>query len=104
MKKTSEARRESANANRDSISGEPGSHPVGTGLGEALDPTVETEYRRSTHSTRPYDRADRTFEDLALAYRIWREQAAAAEPDESFGEVEDDLERTWPEARGKSTP
>jgi hypothetical protein len=35
MKKTNEARIESPKSNRDPITGEPGSHPVGTGLGSA---------------------------------------------------------------------
>lgn len=35
MKKTAETRVENAKSNRDPITGEPGSHPVGTGLGSA---------------------------------------------------------------------
>ena len=131
-----------AHANRDPITGEPGSHPVGTGLGsaggaaagaavggaiggpvgaavggvagavaggvaghaagEALDPTVEIAYWKMTYSTRPYYRRERKFEDLAPAYRYGWERAAAAKAGQRFEDVESELERTWPDARGNS--
>ena len=131
------------NANRDPLTGEPGSHPVGTGLGSAgaaaagaavgaavggpvgavvgaiagavaggaaghaagekLDPTVETAYWRKSYGTRPYYREDRKFEDLEPAYRYGWEQASAAEAGKRFDDVERELERTWPIARGSST-
>lgn len=143
MKKTAEDTLEPAvDANRDPITGEPGSHPVGTGLGsaggaaagaavggavggpvgavvggvvgalaggaaghaagEALDPTVETTYWRSTYATRPYYRDDRPFEELEPAYRYGWEQAAASRAEKRFEDVEAELERTWPTARGNS--
>ena len=128
--------------NRDPITGEPGSHPVGTGLGsaggaaagaglgavvggplgalvggvagavaggvagraggEALDPTVETAYWRTEYAARPYYRRDRTFEDLEPAFRHGWEQAAASKAGQRFENVESELERTWPTARGSS--
>jgi len=101
------------NSNKDPITGAPGSHPVGTGLGsaggaaghaagEALDPTVEVAYWRATYVTRPYYREDRNFEDLEPAYRYGWERAAASKAGQKFEEVESELERTWPTARGKS--
>jgi hypothetical protein len=131
-----------SNPNRDPITGEPGSHPVGTGLGsaggaaagaavgaavggpvgaviggvagamaggaaghaagEALDPTVEVAYWRSAYATRPYYRKDRKFEDLEPAYRYGWERAADAKAEQRFEDVESELERTWPTARGNS--
>lgn len=130
-------------ANRDPISGEPGSHPVGTGLGsvgaaaagaavgaaiggpvgavvgavagavaggaaghaagEKLDPTVEAAYWQKNYGNRPYYREDRKFEDLEPAYRYGWEQAASAKAGKRFEDVESELERTWPIARGTST-
>lgn len=142
MNKTQDTLEPVVHANRDPITGEPGSHPVGTGLGsaggaaagaavgaavggplgavvggvagavaggaaghaagEALDPTVEIAYWRSAYVTRPYYRKDRKFEDLEAAYRYGLERAADAKAEQRFEDVESELERTWPTARGNS--
>lgn len=98
-----------SDANRDPISGQPGAHPVGTGIGaagagavgatiggvvggpvgavvgsaiggvvgglggkaaaEAIDPTVEDEYWRNNHASRPYVEKGRSYDDYQPAYR-----------------------------------
>ncbi len=130
------------NLNPDPMTGQPGSHPVGTGVGsvggaaagaavgaavggpvgavvgaaagavaggiaghavgEKLDPTVEAAYWRNIYNTRPYYRKDRKFEDLEPAYRYGWEQAVSAKAGQRFEQVEPELERTWPKARGNS--
>jgi hypothetical protein len=144
MKKTPETLEPvvETSSNKDPITGAPGSHPVGTGLGsaggaaagaalgaavggpvgaviggvagavaggaaghaagEALDPTAEVAFWRATYGTRPYYRNERRFEDLEPAYRYGWERAAASKAGQKFEEVESDLERTWPTARGNS--
>jgi phage tail tape-measure protein len=142
VNKTQDTLEPVVHANRDPITGEPGSHPVGTGLGsaggaaagaavgaavggpvgamvggvagavaggaaghaagEALDPTVEIAYWRSVYVTRPYYRKDRKFDDLEPAYRYGWERAADSKAEQRFEEVESELERTWPTARGNS--
>ena len=113
MNNTQETLEPGVHSNRDPITGEPGSHPVGTGLGsaggaaghaagEALDPTVEIAYWRAAYVTRPYYRRDRKFEELEPAYRYGLERATALKAGQRFEEVESELERTWPTARGNN--
>jgi hypothetical protein len=127
-------------ANRDPLTGEPGSHPVGTGVGaaggaatgaaiggavagppgallgaaiggiaggfagkgiaEAVNPTEEEAFWRSTYHTRPYA-TGRTYEDLSPAYRYgWESRGRYA--DRTWDQAENDLERGWDKLKDKS--
>ena len=130
-----------ADANRDPITGAPGSHPVGTGVGAALggaaagavtgtmagpvgtvvgaavgavvgglagkgvaelvDPTREDAYWRDNFKHRPYVKRDTSFDDYGPAYR-YGVDAYSRQPGRSFDEVEPELAREWPTARGAS--
>ena len=73
---------------------------AGKGIAEVINPTVEESYWRANHGRRPYA-AGRAYEDLAPAYRYgW--ESRAARPASHWSEVEPDLERGWPQARGAS--
>jgi uncharacterized protein YjbJ (UPF0337 family) len=131
---------ENRDMNRDPITGEPGSHPVGTGVGSAgaaavgaalgapfgpigmlvggaigavaggaaghavgerIDPTGETEYWKSNYATRPYHDKSQTWDDYEPAYRYgW--ESRTTHRDRKFDEVENDLQRGWETAKGKS--
>ncbi|HET9984439.1 MAG TPA: hypothetical protein VFQ38_12655 [Longimicrobiales bacterium] len=84
--------------------------PVGTGLGiaagmvagglagrevgRAVNAKAEQEYWRTHYAERPYVTADRTYDDLAPAYRYgW--EARARYPERAWDEVEPDLGREW---------
>lgn len=100
-------------ANRDPITGAPGSHPVGTGVGaavggiagkglaEAIDPTSEAAYWRDNYRTRPYASAA-SFDDYGPAYG-YGVSAYLKYPGRSFNDVESDLSRNWNSVRGKSS-
>ena len=90
-------------ANRDPITGKPGAHPVGTGAGaaEALNPTVEDAYWRTNHKTRPYAKADMSYDAYQPAYKYgWESRAKYA--DNKYDEVESNLESGWERTRGTS--
>ena len=112
-------------ANRDPISGAPGAHPIGTGLGasggaaagaaigavagglagkgaaEAINPTIEDEYWRNNYSTRPYATADRGYEYYQPAYKYgW--ESRAKHGSKEFDSVAGDLQKGWDKARGTS--
>lgn len=130
-------------ANRDPLTGEPGSHPIGTGTGavggavtgaavggavggpvgavvggvaggiaggaaghavaEAVNPTVEDAYWRKTYNTRPYYKAGRAYEDYEPAYRYgWEAASNPAYRDRKFDDIDNDLERGWDKAKGKT--
>lgn len=131
---------ENRDMNRDPITGEPGSHPVGTGVGSAgaaalgaalgapfgpigmlvggaigavaggaaghaagerIDPTGEAEYWKNAHSSRPYYDKSHTWDDYEPAYRYgW--DARTQHRDRKFDDVQNDLERGWETAKGKS--
>lgn len=105
---------ERKDANRDPISGAPGSHPVGTGLGaaagglagkgiaEMIDPTVEEAYWRETYSSRPYVTNGASFDDYGPAYMYGVENYPRYSG-RSFDEVEPELSRDWQRAKGKSS-
>lgn len=127
-------------ANRDPITGEPGAHPVGTGVGavggattgaaiggvvggpvgamigaavggiagglagkgvaEAVNPTEEDAYWRSTYANRPYA-ANRSYDDLGPAYQYgWESRTRHGE--RNWNDAENDLEHGWEQAKGKS--
>jgi hypothetical protein len=127
--------------NRDPITGAPGAHPVGTGLGaagggtaglvagaavagpvgaiagaaigavagglagksaaEAIDPTAEETYWRTTYITRAYVKPGSSYDDYGPAYRYgW--ESAAKYPGRNFEDVETDLRQDWDRSRGRS--
>jgi len=131
---------ENRDMNRDPITGEPGSHPIGTGVGSAggaaagaalgapfgpigmlvggaigavagggaghavgerIDPTGETEYWKHNYSTRPYYDKSHTWDDYEPAYRYGWESRSQYR-DRKFNDVENDLQRGWETAKGKS--
>ena len=74
--------KEPRDANRDPITGAPGAHPIGVGLGtaagdmaagaaagEALDPTAEDAYWRDNHKSQSHYDPAFTYDDYAPAYR-----------------------------------
>ncbi len=111
-------------ANHDPITGEPGSHPVGTGVGaaggamigaavggvagglagkgvaESVNPTEEDAYWRENHVDRPYA-ANRGYDELGPAYQYgWESWAKHRE--RGWSGAEGDLEKGWNQARGNS--
>src|SRR5262249_4301904 len=74
--------RERRDLNRDPIPEEPGSHPIGTGIGavggavagaaagEAVNPTAEEAFWRENYDKEPYYEQGRTFDDYGPAYRL----------------------------------
>lgn len=111
-------------ANRHPLTGEPGAHPVATGVGaavvggavgavaggaaghaagEAIDPARETEYWRKNFRERPYCQRDKTFDDYEPAYRYGWESATRSDyTGRRFDEVESDLERGWDKTKGNT--
>lgn len=131
-------------ANRDAITGTPGAHPIGVGVGaigggaavgaaagmvagpigavagaavgavvgglagksaaEAINPTLETNYWRTTHSTMPYASAAYGYEEYAPAYRYGWESSgrSTAAAGKTFESMEADLGRGWNHAKGTS--
>jgi len=124
----------SKDINPDPITGEPGSHPVGTGVGaaagglaagaalgavggpigaalgavagavaggfggkavaESYDPTAEDAYWRQNYASRPYYKAETSYDEYRPAYKLgWETRSRYA--DESFEEIEPELERDW---------
>src|SRR5262249_43625109 len=110
--------------NRDPITGEAGSHPVGTGVGpacggpagarvggpmgataggaaghpagEALAPTVETEYWRENYHRRPYCEPGTDFSAYEPAYRYgWESATDPTYRDLGFDEAEGRLQSGW---------
>lgn len=128
--------------NRDPITNEPGSHPVGTAAGgvsgaaigatigaiggplgsliggaigavvggkaghevaEGIDPTGEDNYWREGHTTTNYYNKDYSYEnDYQPAYAVGYANRAKYDHNTRFEDVENDLERSWNEVKGKS--
>src|SRR6185312_4524847 len=107
-------------ANQDPITGEPASHPVGTGVGalggaaagavaggfagkevaESVNPTEEEAHWRENYGNRPYA-ANRSYDELGPAYQYgWETWSKHRE--HGWNNVESDLEKGWNEARGSS--
>jgi hypothetical protein len=74
---------------------------AGKAAGKALDPEAEDRYWRENYSTRPYV-GGASYDDYGPAYR-YGVDAYSRHPDRSFDEVEMDLGRDWPSARGRSS-
>ena len=73
---------------------------AGHGVAESVNPTEEDAYWRENYSRRPYA-ADRSYDDLAPAYRYgWESRARYADRD--WQDVESDLQYGWEQAKGKS--
>jgi hypothetical protein len=93
--------------NRDPITGAPGAHPVGTGLGaaagvaEAIDPTAEEAYWSQNYTREPYYERGYSFADYHPGYRTGWEGRARYQG-RTFDEVENDLEFDYARIRGKS--
>lgn len=64
------------------------------------DPAVEDAYWRDNYSSRPYASGG-SYDEYQPAYRYGMD-AYSKYPDRSFDEVESDLGRDWPNARGRS--
>jgi hypothetical protein len=83
-----------SDANRDPITGSPGAHPIGVGVGsaggatigaaiggvaggltgkgvaEGVNPTVEDAYWRENYAQRPYVKAGSSYDEYQAAYRF----------------------------------
>ena len=75
---------------------------VGKRAGKAADPAVEDQYWRDNYAGRPYIASGTTYDDYSPAYRYGTE-AYSRYPGRRFDEVESDLGRDWPTARGNSS-
>jgi len=98
---TGEDRRD---ANRDPISGAPGAHPVGTGLGAAAGGAAagaEEAYWRENYARQPYYEKGYTYDDYHPAYRTGWEGRARYDG-RSFDEAERELEADYSRYRGSS--
>jgi hypothetical protein len=73
---------------------------AGKGIAEAVNPTEEDAFWRSTYSTRPYA-TGRKYEDLAPAYRYGWESRGRYH-DRTWDQTENDLERGWDKVKGES--
>lgn len=97
------------NANGDSITGTPGAHPAGTGVGglsgkgvaEAIDPTQEDAYWRSHYSDRPYVAQGSSYDDYGPAYAFGVD-AVNRYPGRTFEEAEPDMSKRWTDSSGTS--
>jgi hypothetical protein len=129
-----ENRENQGDLNKDPVTGEPGSHPIGTGVGaasggvagaaigavvggpvgaavgavvggiagayggrgvaEAVNPTVEEEYWRENHATRPWADENSTYEHYAPAYRTGYE-GVTKYAGRQYHEIEGDLARDY---------
>jgi len=117
-------------SNKDPITGTPGAHPIGAAVGaiagpagavagaiigaaagavvgksaaEVINPTVEAEFWRESHSVRPYADATLGYEEYAPAYRYgWESYASRTIKGQTFENVEAELNRGWDKAKGTS--
>jgi hypothetical protein len=75
---------------------------AGKVAGKAVDPAAEETYWRDNYSGRPYVGSGATYNDYGPAYR-YGVDSYSKYPDRKFEEVESDLSREWPNARGNSS-
>jgi hypothetical protein len=83
------------------VAGAIGGGLTGKEMAEDVNPTIERDYWREHYTERPYVERGEAFDDYDPAYRTgWESQAR--DKSKTFDEVESDLERAWPAARGAS--
>ena len=63
--------------------------------------SVEDEYWRQNHSTRPYVRAETSYDDYGPAYR-YGVASHLRHQNRSWDDARTDIEAGWPDARGES--
>jgi hypothetical protein len=73
---------------------------AGKHFAEDINPSVEEKYWRETYATRPYA-ANKSYEEYGPAYRYGWESYTRHNGGQ-FDDVENDLERNWDVAKGKS--
>ena len=112
--------------NLDPITGEPGAHPIGTGLGavaagaasgalggavagglagkgiaESIDPTAEDAYWGENYASKPYVAKGHGYDQYKPAYQSgW--EAHSLHADKSWDEIESGLEKDWASRKGTS--
>lgn len=90
-------------ANRDPLTGEAGSHPLGTGVGSAGGAAAGETGREESSARRVEVRRGLEFDDSEPAYRYGWESANLPEyRGRRFDEAESDLERGWTAQDGAS--
>lgn len=99
----------SKNTVADMAAGNPGVNMGTSGSMRDLDEYADADWApherhwREHYASRPYALADRGYEHYHDAYRYGAASASAARHrDREWHEVEDDLERGWDAARGRS--
>ena len=76
---------------------------LGKGVAETLDPTVEDEYWRHNHASRPYVEPDYSYEDYSPAYRTGYEgYSTYAKDGMSYHEAEPHLRERYEQHYGTS--
>lgn len=74
---------------------------AGKSAAEAVNPTEEDRYWRENHTSRPYFKSGKTYDDYHPAYKYGWEAAGRPEyHGRQFDDVENDLSRGWDKARG----
>jgi uncharacterized protein YjbJ (UPF0337 family) len=74
---------------------------AGKGVAESVNPTVEDEYWRNEHKTRPYITKDKSYDYYQPAYKYgWESASKPNYMGRRFEEVEPDLEKNWSSYRG----
>ncbi|MBC7835337.1 MAG: hypothetical protein H7Y88_09590 [Phycisphaerales bacterium] len=68
---------------------------VGKGTAEAVNPTVEDEYWRSSYSSRPYVESGTSYDTYKPAYQHGWESRARFNAGTTFDQAETDLRRDW---------
>lgn len=75
---------------------------AGKAVAEGIDPTVEDAFWRNSYITRPYVKAGSEYRVYQPAYRFgW--EAASRYPDQTFDDIEDEIEADWTTTRGDSS-
>lgn len=95
--------------NRDPLSGAPGAHPAGTGVGgqagksvgHAIDRTAEAAHWQAAHTAQPYAKSEFGYEDYAPAYQLGYNSRGRYQT-QSFDTVQDEMKGEWDRNRGNS--
>jgi len=75
---------------------------AGKGAAKAVDPAAEDLYWRDNYASRPYIASGASYDDYSPAYRYGADTFSRY-PGRAFDDVEADLARDWPTARGSSS-